>query len=121
MIHLAYLDAGSGSLIVQAVVGGVAGRPSPPSSTGAGWSTGSAGSPPTAAEQGPPPMAVPDTGIRVEPGSFRDPANRVFHAGDEVLRGLGPDGARDWRALSGSPFFTSCSPRARSAAPSRST
>ncbi|CCH18311.1 MULTISPECIES: hypothetical protein [Micromonospora] len=25
MIHLAYLDAGSGSLIVQAVVGGVAG------------------------------------------------------------------------------------------------
>ncbi|MBQ0895711.1 class I SAM-dependent methyltransferase [Micromonospora sp. U56] len=50
-------------------------------------------------------MAVPDTGIRVEPGSFRDPANRVFHAGDEVLRGLGPDGARDWRALSGSAFF----------------
>ncbi|MFB9546776.1 MULTISPECIES: hypothetical protein [Micromonospora] len=25
MMHLAYLDAGSGSLIVQAVVGGVAG------------------------------------------------------------------------------------------------
>lgn len=25
MVHLAYLDAGSGSLIVQAVVGGVAG------------------------------------------------------------------------------------------------
>ncbi|MGK5443572.1 class I SAM-dependent methyltransferase [Micromonospora sp. URMC 105] len=50
-------------------------------------------------------MAAPDTGIRVEPGSFRDPANRVFHAGDEVLRGLGPEGARDWRALSGSAFF----------------
>nr|MDT0657439.1 class I SAM-dependent methyltransferase [Micromonospora sp. DSM 115978] len=43
--------------------------------------------------------------IRPEPGSFRDPANRVFHADGEVLRGLGPQAAEDWRALSASDFF----------------
>ncbi|MGC5020011.1 class I SAM-dependent methyltransferase [Micromonospora sp. DT47] len=51
-------------------------------------------------------MATSDTRIRVEPGSFRDPANRVFHAGDEVLRGLGPQAAADWRALHAADFFT---------------
>ncbi|MGB2570018.1 methyltransferase [Micromonospora citrea] len=49
-------------------------------------------------------MTSSDT--RVEPGSFRDPANRVFHAGDQVLRGLGPQAARDWQALAASDFFT---------------
>ncbi|MFF5173457.1 class I SAM-dependent methyltransferase [Micromonospora sp. NPDC000089] len=43
--------------------------------------------------------------VRVEPGSFRDPANRVFHAGDQVLRGLGPQAAADWRALRAADFF----------------
>ncbi|MEE3922269.1 hypothetical protein V2I01_40265 [Micromonospora sp. BRA006-A] len=39
-------------------------------------------------------MTIPDTGARVEPGSFRDPGNRVFHRGDEVLRGLDERSAR---------------------------
>ncbi|MEV4492869.1 class I SAM-dependent methyltransferase [Micromonospora coxensis] len=50
-------------------------------------------------------MTSSDTRIRVEPGSFRDPANRVFHAGDQVLRGLGPQAARDWQALAATDFF----------------
>ncbi|MFU8876080.1 class I SAM-dependent methyltransferase [Micromonospora sp. SL4-19] len=50
-------------------------------------------------------MAVPDAGLRVEPGSFRDPGNRVFHRRDEVLRGLDERSARDWRALAASDFF----------------
>ena len=49
--------------------------------------------------------AAADTEFRPEPGSFRDPANRVFYAGGEVLRGLGPEAAEDWRALAGSDFF----------------
>ncbi|MBM7086958.1 class I SAM-dependent methyltransferase [Micromonospora humidisoli] len=50
-------------------------------------------------------MTTADLRIRPEPGSFRDPANRVFHLGDQVLRGLGPQGAADWQALAGSEFF----------------
>ncbi|MGC4890993.1 class I SAM-dependent methyltransferase [Micromonospora sp. DT227] len=50
-------------------------------------------------------MTVPDTGVRVEPGSFRDPGNRVFHRAGEVLRGLDERSARDWRALSASDLF----------------
>ncbi|HEU4425806.1 MAG TPA: class I SAM-dependent methyltransferase [Pilimelia sp.] len=45
------------------------------------------------------------TGVRLEPGSFRDPANRVFYAGDLVLRGLGPSAAEDWEALAATDFF----------------
>src|SRR5690606_15359154 len=37
--------------------------------------------------------------------SFRDPANQVFYAGDEVLRGLRGPAVDDWRALAGSGFF----------------
>ncbi|WP_328346187.1 methyltransferase [Micromonospora sp. NBC_00421] len=50
-------------------------------------------------------MTTTDLGIRAEPGSFRDPANRVFHLGEQVLRGLGPGAAADWRALAASDFF----------------
>ncbi|MER5456662.1 class I SAM-dependent methyltransferase [Micromonospora sp. NPDC002389] len=61
-------------------------------------------------------MAIPDLGrstrpassgveLRPEPGSFRDPANRVFHAGDDVLRALDETAAQHWRALAGSTFF----------------
>ncbi|SCL28216.1 hypothetical protein GA0070624_3649 [Micromonospora rhizosphaerae] len=50
-------------------------------------------------------MVAPDTGIRVEPGSFRDPSNRVFHRDGEVLRGLADRAARDWRSLAASDFF----------------
>ncbi|MEH0981573.1 class I SAM-dependent methyltransferase [Micromonospora sp. CPCC 205556] len=51
-------------------------------------------------------MTTSDARLRAEPGSFRDPANRVFHAGDQVLRGLGRQAAADWRALSAADFFT---------------
>ncbi len=50
-------------------------------------------------------MALPDAGLRAEPGSFRDPGNRVFHRSGEVLRGLDERSARDWRALAASDFF----------------
>ncbi|WP_410809470.1 class I SAM-dependent methyltransferase [Micromonospora sp. 067-2] len=43
--------------------------------------------------------------VRPEPGSFRDPANRVFHVGDDVLRGLDARAAETWRALGASTFF----------------
>ncbi len=46
-----------------------------------------------------------DPDLRAEPGSFRDPTNRVFYVGPEVLRGLGPQAAEDWRALAASDFF----------------
>ncbi|MFE9187401.1 class I SAM-dependent methyltransferase [Micromonospora haikouensis] len=50
-------------------------------------------------------MTIPHTDVRTDPGSFRDPANRVFYADGEVLRGLDARAARDWRALSASDFF----------------
>ncbi len=46
-----------------------------------------------------------DAGLRVEPGSFRDPANRVYHCGDDVLRALDETAAAHWRALAASTFF----------------
>ncbi|MGW0435948.1 methyltransferase [Micromonospora sp. NPDC003197] len=52
-----------------------------------------------------PRSSAPDTGPRPEPGSFRDPTNRVFYAGEQVLRGLGPRAAEDWQALAASDFF----------------
>ncbi|TDB81024.1 methyltransferase [Micromonospora sp. KC721] len=51
-------------------------------------------------------MTSSDLGIRADPGSFRDPANRVFHAAGQVLRGLDPQAARHWAALADSTFFT---------------
>ncbi|MEH1016774.1 methyltransferase [Micromonospora sp. CPCC 206060] len=55
-----------------------------------------------------PPVPYPqNTAVRAEPGSFRDPANRVFHAGDDVLRGLREQAAQDWRALAATDFFPS--------------
>ncbi|MEV0156468.1 class I SAM-dependent methyltransferase [Micromonospora sp. NPDC050686] len=50
-------------------------------------------------------MVIPDGGPRAEPGSFRDPANRVFHAGPDVLRALDAGAAADWRALAATDFF----------------
>jgi SAM-dependent methyltransferase len=41
----------------------------------------------------------------VEPGSFRDPSNQVFYAGDAVLRGLRGAAVEDWRALAATGFF----------------
>jgi hypothetical protein len=53
----------------------------------------------------PDPDLTPGEGVRHEPASFRDPANRVFYAGGEVLRGLGAGAVDDWTALSASRFF----------------
>ncbi|HEX5595468.1 MAG TPA: methyltransferase [Micromonosporaceae bacterium] len=55
-------------------------------------------------------MALPDLSTsgpaaRPEPGSFRDPGNRVFYLDGQVLRGLGPQAADDWRALTTTDFF----------------
>lgn len=52
-----------------------------------------------------PPPRVAETSLRTEPGSFRDPTNRVFYADGQVLRGLDPHAAEDWRALAASEFF----------------
>lgn len=40
-----------------------------------------------------------------EPASFRDPANQVFYADGEVLRGLRGEAVADWQALAGTDFF----------------
>lgn len=40
-----------------------------------------------------------------EPGSFRDRDSRVVISGDAIYRALSPEGAEDWRALSGSPLL----------------
>jgi hypothetical protein len=40
-----------------------------------------------------------------DPGSFRDPASRVFHRGDEVFRSLSDEGQADWQALQQSNLF----------------
>jgi SAM-dependent methyltransferase len=53
-------------------------------------------------------MALPDvsaTSPRLEPGSFRDPANQVFYVDGQVFRGLGAQAADDWRALLATRFF----------------
>ncbi len=44
-------------------------------------------------------MSLPD------PGSFRDPASRVVHDGERVLRMLDARGTANWRRLRGSAFF----------------
>lgn len=41
----------------------------------------------------------------IDPGSFRDPASRVLHHGDDVYRVLSGEGARDWKALAETAFF----------------
>ena len=38
----------------------------------------------------------------IEPGSFRDPENRVFYAGDEIYRALSKEGMEDFEALAAS-------------------
>lgn len=41
-----------------------------------------------------------------DPGSFRDPASRVFIAGDRVIRALDHRGLEAWKHLSSSDFFS---------------
>jgi SAM-dependent methyltransferase len=48
---------------------------------------------------------VPERAAEAEPASFRDPSNRVFHAGDDVLRGLRGAAVADWEAVSATRFF----------------
>ncbi|WP_326553751.1 class I SAM-dependent methyltransferase [Micromonospora sp. NBC_01813] len=48
---------------------------------------------------------TPTSTTRDEPGSFRDPDNQVFYAEGAVLRGLGPQAAKDWSTVSGSSFL----------------
>jgi len=50
-------------------------------------------------------MVAPDTSVGAEPGSFRDPANRVFYSDDQVFRGLDTQAAADWRAVAASDFL----------------
>ncbi len=40
-----------------------------------------------------------------DPGSFRDPASRVFHRGDRVFRSLSDEGLADWHTLQQSDLF----------------
>ncbi len=43
--------------------------------------------------------------LQPEPGSFRDPATRVFYYDGRVLRGLDQTAADDWKQLSATQFF----------------
>lgn len=40
-----------------------------------------------------------------DPGSFRDPASRVFHRDDQVFRALSDEGQADWQTLQESDLF----------------
>jgi ribosomal protein L11 methylase PrmA len=50
------------------------------------------------------PAAAPPDGT-FDPGSFRDPASRVFHRGDDVYRLLSDGAAEDWASLASTRFF----------------
>lgn len=52
---------------------------------------------------------VPEGDPTPDPGSFRDPANRVLHADGQILRGLDSRAAAHWQALAGTEFFRSLS------------
>ena len=54
---------------------------------------------------GEPPAGAPVTDR--EPASFRDPANQVFYADGQVLRGLRGQAVADWQALAATRFFHS--------------
>ena len=119
---LAYLDPGSGSMILQILAGGVAAVgvaakmywrrtdpvPAPPQGRARGRRRPrSPRCPRPAPAPGPPGAgtasmatlhAQPST---LEPGSFRDPDSRVFYAGDAVYRALSSEGLDDFRALAG--------------------
>jgi ribosomal protein L11 methylase PrmA len=43
--------------------------------------------------------------LAADPGSFRDPASRVVHDGQRVLRLLDQRGLESWNAIKDSPFF----------------
>ena len=121
---LAYLDPGSGSMILQIIAGGLAAvavtaklywgriltflrirkdrgrRP-----------TSSRAATPQRSAQGPRQRLPPGIGARPCParnrfrraraGSFRDPESRVFYAGDEVFRALSADGPERLRGARG--------------------
>lgn len=50
------------------------------------------------------PAAAPPDGS-FDPGSFRDPASRVFYRGAGVFRALSDRAAEDWESLAGTGFF----------------
>lgn len=43
--------------------------------------------------------------ISPDAGSFRDRSNRVFRAGDRILRGVDGTAYENWKSVSGAPFF----------------
>ena len=128
----AYLDPGSGSVLLQALLGGVAavlvsvkmfgkrvfrtlmfwkrdderGGRSPLPTTHAPRSTRRrrSRSKPVGLER-PDRSQIVVEAARVEPGSFRDRDSRVVVAPDAVYRALSGTGAEDWRALAGSPLL----------------
>lgn len=55
----------------------------------------------------PPRLSSTRAGARAEPGSFRDPGNRVFYLDGQVLRGLDRQATEDWHALAASDFLPS--------------
>ena len=116
-----YLDPGSGSVILQALVGGFAAvavtaklwwrrvtgifRRNQDEERHAARHSGGVGL----------------TDVRIEPGSFRDPDSRVLYTADGVVRALSARGLDDYRkvaATSSSPASwrrgRSCAPRRRS-------
>lgn len=49
--------------------------------------------------------AAPPSGGEFDPGSFRDPASRVFRRDGEIHRLLSAEGSKDWRAFAASPLL----------------
>jgi len=47
--------------------------------------------------------------ISPDAGSFRDRSNRVFRAGDRILRGVSAEAYENWKAVSSTPFYATLS------------
>ena len=118
MSLLAYLDPGSGSVLLQALLGGVAAL----AITGKLWwhrlltflrirkepeadPAPEAAPPPDESRTAPSLIRVGrgawPRSLKPRSGSFRDPDSRVFRDGDEVLRALSARGLEDWERLRG--------------------
>ena len=96
----AYLDPGSGSMLVQLLLGGVAGAAV---IMKLGWERFKTCSAPRARSEA---ETKPMSEIALEPGSFRDRTARVFYHDGKIFRGLNETALKEWQALSATQFLS---------------
>ena len=96
----AYLDPGSGSMLVQLLLGGVAGAAV---IIKLGWERFRDMFRRFASQRMTNQIRMSD--IALEPGSFRDRTARVFYHDGKIFRGLSDTALREWQALSATAFY----------------